>query len=305
LRFGSAEEITRGAEGEIAKNIAAVPGKFSSWEFGEPISHIQSAADGEGAALNHVSQQEMDVLVLFFGEDLRRWQVARFFDRAGFRNILDCVRDKVLTWALALEQEEVLGRKAAEPPEHNRAAPDRASGVQVQRVSTLLMMAVNPETEEEDEQLLVAQEQQKIFDARDASRFQDSIRIEPLRDASFARLAKSLRLHKPTAFHLSGHGRPDGSIVLFDEENQPYAMNAEGLAKLFCVHKGSLKLVVLSCCHSQVLAMLLTTDIDAVIGMDGEIDDDAAILFSDVLYNALFDGATVGDAFNTAHSALS
>ncbi len=183
-------------------------------------------------------------------------------------------------------------------------APSRGGGVATHRVSTLVLMSVNPETEEEDEQLLVLNEEQKVYDARDSSRFQDWIRIEPLRDAKFARLAKSLRLHKPIALHLSGHGQPDGSIVLFDEENQPYAMTAEGLAKLFCVHKDTLKLIVLSACHSQVLAMLLTGDIDVVIGMTGEIDDDAAILFSDVLYNALFDGASVGDAFNTAHSAL-
>jgi hypothetical protein len=122
LRFASADEITRGAEGELAKTIAAVPARFASWEFRDPISHIQSAADGDGAAFVHASQEEMDVLVLFFGEDLRRWQVARFFDRAGFRNILDCVRDKVLTWALELEQNGVLGHGMTFQPQEKRQA---------------------------------------------------------------------------------------------------------------------------------------------------------------------------------------
>jgi hypothetical protein len=94
LRWEHADEITE---------------LLNTWHVREPISHVQSASDGEGMAVSHLSQAELDALRPFFGDQLRYVQVARFFDRAAFTNILDSVRDKVLTWALALEEKGVLG----------------------------------------------------------------------------------------------------------------------------------------------------------------------------------------------------
>lgn len=138
---------------------------------------------------------------------------------------------------------------------------------------TLVMMSVNPEMGEEDEQQLeVENEQARIIRVRDGSKHQSRVRIEMLPDANFTGLAKSLRLHKPSMLHVTGHGRPDGSIVLRDEEGQAYPMNPEGLAGLFAVHKSTLRLVVLNSCYSQDLAEQVAEDIDCVVGMASERD---------------------------------
>ena len=126
-----------------------------------------------------------------------------------------------------------------------------------------------------------------------------------LPDGNLAGLAKSLRLHSPAVLHITGHGRQDGSLVLRDEQGQAYPMSPQGLAGLIAVHKETLQLVVLNACYSRALAQMVARDIACVVGMTSEIDDDAAILFSDLFYDALFDGASVAQSFKTGVAGLS
>jgi hypothetical protein len=162
-------------------------------------------------------------------------------------------------------------------------------------------MSAKPDS---DSPLQVEREQHRITKERNGSKHQEQVSIEVLPDADFNGIAKSLRLHKPTIAHFTGHGGEDGSIVFRDEEGQAYGMQAPGLARLLVIHKRTLRLVVLNACYSNELAKSLIKDIDCVIGMSSEVDDDAAILFAQAFYGSLFDGGSIGESFETGMSAV-
>jgi hypothetical protein len=165
----------------------------------------------------------------------------------------------------------------------------------------LLFVSANPDP---DSPLNVEREQNRIIKVRDGSKHQSKVRIESLPDLDLPAFAKSLRLHAPTIVHFSGHGEADGSLVMRDENGTTHEMSPKGVAKLVALQRSTVRLVVLNACFSSELADLLVVDIDCVIGMTDAVSDDAAILFAQVFYGALFDGETVASAFATSSAVV-
>jgi hypothetical protein len=165
----------------------------------------------------------------------------------------------------------------------------------------LLFLSANPDPASP---LNVEKEQNRITKVRDGSKHQSKVRIESLPDLDLPAFAKSLRLHAPTILHFSGHGEADGSLVMRDENGTSQEMSPKGVAKLVALQKSTIRLVVLNACFSSELADLLVADIDCVIGMTDEVSDDAAILFAQTFYSALFDGETVESAFATSSAVV-
>src|SRR5262245_53952781 len=118
-------------------------------------------------------------------------------------------------------------------------------------------------------------------------------------------LQQLLLQHKPHILHFSGHGTrctptdvtpPSTSmsgrdivvsgkdqvaqLVLMGEGGQADPMSEAALIHLLGVLKDNLKLVVLSACHSELIAQALAEVIPYAIGMSGAIADDAAIAFA-------------------------
>lgn len=165
----------------------------------------------------------------------------------------------------------------------------------------VLFLSANPD---EDNPLAVEKEENRIFKVRNASKHQERIAIESLPDVDLPELAKSLRLHSPTILHFSGHGEPDGALVMRDDNGEIYEMHPDGLAQLVALDKDTIRLVVLNACFSSELADLLVVNIDCVVGMTAAVSDDAAILFAHTFYSALFDGLSVARAFATSAAAV-
>jgi hypothetical protein len=165
----------------------------------------------------------------------------------------------------------------------------------------VLGLSANPDP---SSPLNVEKEQARIAKVRDGSRYQNKVRIEYLPDLDLPALPKSLRLHAPVVVHFSGHGAPDGSLLMKDENGTAYEMHPKGLADILLLQRKTIRLVVLNACYSAELAETLVEHVEAVVGMIDRISDDAAILFSQTFYGALFDGTSVGDAFDTSKAAL-
>lgn len=166
---------------------------------------------------------------------------------------------------------------------------------------TVLFLSANPDP---NNPLDVEKEQNRVAKVRNGSKHQDRVRIESLPDLDLPEFAKSLRLHRPTIVHFCGHGGPDGSLTIRDQDGHAYDMAPKGLAKLLALQKSTTRLIVLNACFSNALADLLIADVDCVIGMRIEVADDAAILFAQVFYGALFDGSSLGEAFATATAVV-
>lgn len=273
---------------------------FATYQVRVPVAEIASAAnDRSGDPGFSLTQAEMDALASG-SDDFRRYQAIRSVSRVSLFGILDAVRAKVLDWALALEKRGVLGEGMTFGTREKRSA----EGVVFRsrpETTVVLMMSANPDP---DDPLYVEKEHSRIAKVRNASKHQTQIAIEAVPDVDLPEFAKSLRLHKPNVVDLSGHGGDDGSLVIRDADGQAVEMTPEGLAKMLAVENKTTRLVVLSACYSAALAELLVVETDCVIGMTADVDDDAAVLFSEMLYGALFDGASVADAFDTALGAV-
>jgi hypothetical protein len=119
-------------------------------------------------------------------------------------------------------------------------------------------------------------------------------------------------------FHYVGHGAYDestqgGVLVLEDEHNGPHEVTGGDLGVLLHDMR-SLRLAVLNACEgarsshvdpfSGVASGLVEHGIPAVIGMQFEITDDAAIIFADRFYNTLARGYPVDAALAQARKAI-
>ena len=135
------------------------------------------------------------------------------------------------------------------------------------------------------------------------------------------RASSSIGLPSPDELHVIhyiGHGAYDersegGILVLEDPSGAPHEVTGEELGGYMHDEK-SLRLVVLNSCEgarashvdpfSGVASALLRCGIPAVIGMQAEITDEAAITFSDRLYTALAQGFPIDAALAQSRRAI-
>jgi uncharacterized repeat protein (TIGR01451 family) len=118
--------------------------------------------------------------------------------------------------------------------------------------------------------------------------------------------------------HYIGHGAYDqrsqsGTLLMENERGGPYEVTGEELGSILTDER-SLRLVVLNSCEgarsshvdpfSGVASSLVEFGLPAVVGMQFEITDDAAIIFAERLYTALGQGFPVDAAIAHARKAI-
>ncbi len=107
---------------------------------------------------------------------------------------------------------------------------------------------------------------------------------------------------KPEILHFSGHG--DRGVLCFeDHSGSTRDVRGEDFADLVRLSP-EVKCVVLNCCYSDSVASLVAPFVDAVIGCDASVSDDAAIVFSRSFYRALSHGKNYPEAFELAKNDI-
>lgn len=104
--------------------------------------------------------------------------------------------------------------------------------------------------------------------------------------------------------HFSGHGSGKGEIILVDDQGRSKSVRPAALKALFSTLKDNIRLVILNACYSRIQAEAITQVIDCAIGMNEEIGDKAAIIFSASFYRAMGFGRSVKEAFDQGVVAL-
>jgi WD40 repeat protein len=137
-------------------------------------------------------------------------------------------------------------------------------------------------------------------------------------DANMIALQERLRREAFHVFHFVGHGfyRPDwrdGVLVMEDRNGLPHEVPGEELGGLLSEHD-STRLAVLNACEggrsgagdpfSGVAQSLIQQGLPAVVAMQFEITDDAAITFAHGLYGAIADGYSLEAALAEARLAI-
>jgi outer membrane protein assembly factor BamB len=132
-------------------------------------------------------------------------------------------------------------------------------------------------------------------------------------------LQRAMRNGEWNVFHFIGHGaydevKDEGLIALSDDGGRTHLLSAGQLGRLLDDH-GPLRLAVLNSCEgarggtkevlSSTAAVLMRRGVPAVVAMQYEITDRAAIEFTRAFYEAIADGQPVDGAVSEARIAVS
>ncbi|MHB8595439.1 MAG: CHAT domain-containing protein [Ktedonobacteraceae bacterium] len=182
----------------------------------------------------------------------------------------------------------------------------------------ILGIATSPKDKNLDD-LDIQREKQRIEKALERLQANDIVKLNWLQRQSWQDLQREMRTGTLHILHFIGHGGFDpntdeGLIVLENDEGQPEFLNATQLGRLLADHR-SLRLVILNSCEgargskrdifSSTAATLVRRGIPAVLAMQYEISDKAAIELSRTFYEALSDGMPIDMAVSEARKTVS
>ena len=158
-------------------------------------------------------------------------------------------------------------------------------------------------------QLDAEQEWARLKGALEPLASQGLVEVDRLEDGTLAALPRALRLREYHVLHFIGHGgydeeAQDGALALEDAAGKTRLVTGRDLSMM--IRHRSLRLVVLNACEgsrtapddpfSGVAQALARAGIPAVIAMQFEISDPAALAFSQSFYQAIADGLPVNVA---------
>jgi len=144
------------------------------------------------------------------------------------------------------------------------------------------------------------------------------VTLERLKKPTLSALQQHLRRGEYHIFHFIGHGKyseykQDGMLLLEEESGQGRPVSGQYLGTVLHDHR-SLQLVVLNACegartsqedpYAGVAQTLVQQGIPAVIAMQFEILETAAITFAQEFYGAVADGFPVDAAVSEARKAI-
>lgn len=181
----------------------------------------------------------------------------------------------------------------------------------------ILVMISLPEGEE---QLEVEREWKNLNEALADLLREKLVILDRLDRPTLPRLQRQLRLHDYHIFHFIGHGgfEQDGQngVLIFEDDDlasQPRKVNGQELGRVFRDHK-SIRLVILNACEGArnsrsdpfagMAQSLIRRLVPAVIAMQFEITDKAAITFAHEFYRALAEGYPVDAALAEARKIM-
>jgi hypothetical protein len=142
--------------------------------------------------------------------------------------------------------------------------------------------------------------------------------LERLEQASLPALQRHLRRGTYHVLHFMGHGgfderAQDGVLILEHADGSGYRISGQDLGMLLHDHR-SLRLVILNACEgartsrtdpfSGTAQSLVQQGIPAVIAMQFEVSDEAAVVIAHEFYSAMADGYPVDAAVAEARKAL-
>jgi hypothetical protein len=250
-------------------------------------SQIQATAMGKGLRLR---------LRLSDTPELAQWPWEFLYDRS--RNRFVCLADRT-------------------PLVRFLEVPDPPRPLPVSPPLRVLVMISSPRDASFAE-LDVEQEWAKLHGVLSGLEQAGLVQLERLETATLSALRQHLRRDDWHVLHFIGHGgfdthAKDGVLVLEDEEGGSRLVTAQALGVPLHNHD-ALRLVILNACEGArsdptdpfagTAQTLIQQGIPAVVAMQFEITDPAAIAFTSELYAAVADGYPLDAALSQARQAI-
>ena len=166
---------------------------------------------------------------------------------------------------------------------------------------TILFFGASPE---KLARLKLEEEVRDIREKLYAAEYRDAFTFETRHAVTPYDLPDSLLREKPTVVQISGHGFGTEGIALHGKDGTAQFVSTEALHRLFSALPDNLRVIVLSACYSEEQAQVLRDVVDVVVGIEGEITDEACRVFSAEFYRALGFGRTIHTAFKLGLYAI-
>lgn len=166
---------------------------------------------------------------------------------------------------------------------------------------SILFLASNPAKDcflELDEEARSIQEKIRLSDYRDTVKFETRWAVRA------GDIMQAINETNPTIIHFSGHGCEDGALVLQNPDGSVKFVSPEAISQAISTVSDTVKLVFFNACYSSVQASKIVENIDASIGMNAPIKDEAARVFAARFYSSVGFGLSVSQSFKQAKAEL-
>jgi hypothetical protein len=165
----------------------------------------------------------------------------------------------------------------------------------------VLVFAANPL---DQGQLRLDEEVRAITERIRLSKHRDRVELVSAWAVRTTDLFQALNEHEPHVVHFSGHGSDTDEIVFQDELGNSKFVSKEALTELIAATGGHIRLILFNTCFSRNQAEAVVQHVEAAIGVDTSLDDDAARFFSAAFYGAIGFGHSVELAFRQGLAQL-
>ncbi len=189
--------------------------------------------------------------------------------------------------------------------DHDRRISETAQAVHqlqqpVEKI-TVLFLASNPQDQHAlqlDEEIRAIDEKIRLSEHRDSVELVSKWAVRP------ADVLQGLNQHSPQVVHISGHGAESGELVFQDEKGKAKLISLDAMVQLMTASSGSIRFIFFNSCHSHLQAEAVVEHVEAAIGMNMGIGDEAARVFASQFYSAIGFGMSVKEAFEQAKALL-
>lgn len=165
----------------------------------------------------------------------------------------------------------------------------------------VLFLASNPI---DQQQLRLDEEARAISEMIRKSKHRDSVKFETCWAVQPIDLLQAINEFKPSIIHFSGHGSDNDEIIFQTNDGKTKIVSKEAIVQTMMASSDGIRLVFFNTCYSKNQAEAVSKYVEATIGMNTSIGDEAARIFSSQFYSSIGFGLSVKKSFEQARALL-
>ena len=165
----------------------------------------------------------------------------------------------------------------------------------------VLFLASNPA---DQQQLRLDEEARSITEMIRKAKHRDSIQFETRWAVQPMNILQAINELNPKIVHFSGHGSDADEIIFQSSSGGTKAVSKEAIVQTMMASSDSIRLVFFNTCYSFNQAEAVTNHVEAAIGMNTSIGDEAARVFASQFYSAIGFGLSLKKSFEQAKAMI-
>ena len=153
-------------------------------------------------------------------------------------------------------------------------------------------------------QLRLDEEARAIAETIRKSKHRDAVKLESCWAVRPEDVIQALNEFSPAIVHFSGHGSDQNEIVFQGDDGKAFFVSMEAIVQTMMASSEGIRLAFFNTCHSHNQAKAVVEHVEAAIGMNTSIGDEAARVFASQFYSSVGFGFSVKKAFEQAKALL-